>query len=73
MTKTDSELVMSWRPPLGSLMVLDDVFVAGLFVVGYDQGHTFGPVRGSAAFGEMFLHEFTYDMSMRPASPVTKV
>lgn len=69
MTKTDSELVVSRRPPLGSLTVLDDVFVAGLFVVGYDQGHTFSPVRGSAAFDEIFLHEFTHDMRYAAGFP----
>ena len=38
------------------------VFVFGLFVVGFDQGHIFSLVKGEQAFDEMFIHELTHDM-----------
>ena len=38
------------------------VFVFGLFVVGFDQGHIFSLVTGEQAFDEMFIHELTHDM-----------
>ena len=38
------------------------VFIFGLFVVGFDQGHIFSLVMGEQAFDEMFIHELTHDM-----------
>ena len=38
------------------------VFVFGLFVVGFDQGHIFSLAMGEQAFDEMFIHELTHDM-----------
>ena len=38
------------------------VFVFGLFVVGFDQGHIFSLVMGEQAFDEMFIHQLTHDM-----------
>ena len=38
------------------------VFVFGLFVVGFDQGHIFSLVMGVQGFDEMFIHELTHDM-----------
>ena len=38
------------------------VFVFGLFVVGFDQGHIFSLVMGEQAFDEMFIYELTHDM-----------
>ncbi|MBC8250112.1 MAG: CbtB-domain containing protein [Candidatus Nitrosopelagicus sp.] len=38
------------------------VFVLGLFVVGFDQGHIFSLVMGEQAFDEMLIHELTHDM-----------
>ena len=38
------------------------VFVFGLFVVGFDQGHIFSLFMGEQAFDEMFIHELTHDM-----------
>ena len=38
------------------------VYVFGLFVVGFDQGHIFSLVMGEQAFDEMFIHELTHDM-----------
>ena len=38
------------------------IFVFGLFVVGFDQGHIFSLVMGEQAFDEMYIHELTHDM-----------
>ena len=38
------------------------VFVFGLFLVGFEQGHIFSLVMGEQAFDEMFIHELTHDM-----------
>ena len=45
-----------------AITVLALVFVFGLFVVGFDQGHIFSVVMGEQAFDEMFIHELTHDM-----------
>ena len=62
MNNTKSMLVSTWRPSMGSLLVLAAIFVAGLFAVGFDQGHLFSLVQGEAAFDELFLHELTHDV-----------
>lgn len=62
MNNTKSMLVSTWRPSMGSLVVLAAIFVAGLFVVGFDQGHLFSLVQGEVAFDELFLHELTHDV-----------
>jgi len=45
-----------------AILALSIVFAAGLFVVGFDQGHIFSIVHGEQAFVDMFLHELTHDM-----------
>ena len=45
-----------------AVAVLALVFVFGLFVVGFDQGHIFSLVMGEQAFDEMFIHELTHDL-----------
>ncbi|HJM79176.1 MAG TPA: CbtB domain-containing protein [Nitrosopumilus sp.] len=45
-----------------AILALSIVFAAGLFVVGFDQGHIFSIVYGEQAFVDMFLHELTHDM-----------
>ena len=45
-----------------AVVALALVFVFGLFVVGFDQGHIFSLVMGEQAFDEMFIHELTHDM-----------
>ena len=45
-----------------AIAVLALVFVFGLFVVGFDQGHIFSLVMGEQAFNEMLIHELTHDM-----------
>jgi hypothetical protein len=38
------------------------IFVLGLFVVGFDQGHLFSVIIGEQAFEELYIHELTHDM-----------
>ena len=38
------------------------VFVFGLFVVGFDQGHIFSLIQGVDAYEELYIHELTHDM-----------
>jgi len=45
-----------------AIVVLAMIFVFGLFVVGFDQGHIFSLAQGEVAFDEMFFHELTHDM-----------
>jgi len=48
--------------PKSVLVVLVFVFILGLFVIGFDQGHVFSIVNGESAFVDQFLHELTHDM-----------
>jgi len=48
--------------PVAAIVVLAIIFVAGLFVVGFDQGHIFSLVYGEEAFQDMYIHELTHDM-----------
>ncbi len=44
------------------IITLCIVFVVGLFIVGFDQGHTFSLVYGEQAFADLYIHELTHDM-----------
>jgi len=48
--------------PKAALAILASVFVIGLFIVGFDQGHIFSVIYGESSFTEQFLHELTHDM-----------
>jgi high-affinity nickel permease len=48
--------------PVIAIVVLAIIFAAGLFVVGFDQGHIFSLVYGEEAFQDMYIHELTHDM-----------
>lgn len=48
--------------PVLGIVVLAAIFAVGLFVVGYDQGHTFSIVYGEQAFDDMYLHELHHDI-----------
>ena len=48
--------------PTVALLTLVSVFIVGLFVVGFDQGHIFSMINGESAFIDQFLHELTHDM-----------
>ncbi|ARS64483.1 putative cobalt transporter subunit (CbtB) [Candidatus Nitrosomarinus catalina] len=45
-----------------AILALAIVFAAGLFVVGFDQGHVFSIVYGEQAFADLTIHELTHDM-----------
>ena len=48
--------------PKVALATLVTVFIIGLFVIGFDQGHIFSILYGESAFADQFLHELTHDM-----------
>jgi len=48
--------------PKAALAILVTVFIIGLFIVGFDQGHIFSVIYGESSFTEQFLHELTHDM-----------
>jgi len=48
--------------PKVALAILASIFVIGLFIVGFDQGHVFSIIYGESSFTEQFLHELTHDM-----------
>jgi len=48
--------------PKVALAILVTVFIIGLFIVGFDQGHIFSLIYGESSFTEQFLHELTHDM-----------
>ena len=45
-----------------AILALAIVFAAGLFGVGFDQGHIFSIVYGEQAFIDLTIHELTHDM-----------
>lgn len=50
------------KVPMAAVVVLGLVFVVGLFMVGFDQGHIFSIVFGEQAFEDMYVHEMTHDL-----------
>ena len=48
--------------PKVALVLLLPVFIIGLFVVGFDQGHIFSTIYADTSFTDQFLHELTHDM-----------
>lgn len=48
--------------PVTAIVALSIIFVVGLFVVGFDQGHIFSLVYGEEAFQDLYIHELTHDM-----------
>ena len=56
LTKTSTSI------PFLAIITLSLVFVIGLFVIGYDQGHIFSLIQGDQAFIDQFLHEFSHDL-----------
>ena len=59
LSQTTNRLVVI---PTVALFTLVSVFIVGLFVVGFDQGHIFSMINGESAFVDQFLHELTHDM-----------
>ena len=50
------------RIPIYAIAFLAIIFVLGLFVVGFDQGHLFSVIIGEQAFEDLYIHELTHDM-----------
>lgn len=48
--------------PTIAIIVLAIIFAAGIFVVGFDQGHIFSIAFGEQAFEDLYIHELTHDM-----------
>ena len=48
--------------PTIAIIALAIIFAAGLFVVGFDQGHIFSVACGEQAFEVLYIHELTHDM-----------
>ena len=61
MSQYNTEVKQIGIPTLG-IAILAIIFGAGLFVVGFDQGHIFSIVMGETAFNEMLIHELTHDL-----------
>ena len=59
---TNQQTITRSGVPKFAIAILSTIFVIGLFVVGFDQGHIFSLVVGEAAFDQMFIHELTHDM-----------
>ncbi len=48
--------------PKLAVFVLAVIFAAGMFIVGFDQGHMLSLVYGEQAFVDLYIHELTHDM-----------
>ena len=59
---TNQQTITRSGVPKFAIAILSTIFVLGLFVVGFDQGHIFSLVVGETAFDQMFIHELTHDM-----------
>lgn len=44
------------------VVILAAIFVAGVFAMGFDQGHIFSLALGEQAFDTMYLHELSHDL-----------
>ncbi|MGD8300392.1 MAG: CbtB domain-containing protein [Nitrosopumilaceae archaeon] len=48
--------------PTIAIIALAIIFAAGLFVVGFDQGHIFSVAFGEQAYEDLYIHELTHDL-----------
>jgi len=62
MSESRSITISKSGVPLFAIILLACIFVFGLFVVGYDQGHLFSVIYGEEAFEDLYIHELTHDM-----------
>lgn len=62
MSQSKEIIISKSSIPIFAIVLLAVIFVAGLFVVGFDQGHTFSLVIGEEAFADLYIHELTHDM-----------
>ncbi len=62
MSQSKEIIISKSSIPIFAIVLLAMIFVAGLFVVGFDQGHIFSLVIGEEAFADLYIHELTHDM-----------
>jgi len=62
MSQSKGIMITQSRIPIFAIVLLAMIFVVGLFVVGYDQGHIFSVVLGEQAYEDLYIHELTHDM-----------
>lgn len=62
-TKSKSQI------PIFAIVTLAIIFVVGLSIVGYDQGHIFSAVLGEQAYEDLYIHELTHDMQHAAGFP----
>ncbi len=62
MSQSKEILISKSSVPKVAIIALAAIFVLGMFVVGFDQGHIFSVAFGEQAFDQMYIHELTHDM-----------
>ncbi len=62
LSKSKGITITESKVPIFAISILAVIFAAGLFVVGFDQGHIFSVVSGEQAFEDLYIHELTHDM-----------
>jgi cobalt transporter subunit CbtB len=62
MSQSKEIVISKSSVPKFAIIALAAIFVFGMFVVGYDQGHIFSVVFGEQAYVDMYIHELTHDM-----------
>ena len=62
MSQSKEITVSKSKVPIFAIILLAAIFVVGLFVVGFDQGHIFSVVLGEQAYEDLYIHELTHDM-----------
>lgn len=59
---TQSQIYASKGIAYRLVVILAAIFVAGVFAMGFDQGHIFSLALGEQAFDTMYLHELSHDL-----------
>lgn len=62
MSQSKEIVISKSSVPKIALFALAAIFVFGMFVVGYDQGHLLSVAFGEQAYVDMYIHELTHDM-----------
>ena len=62
MSQSKEITITESKIPIFAMAILAIIFVVGLFVVGFDQGHIFSIVLGEQAYEDLYIHELTHDM-----------
>ena len=62
MSQSKGITITESKIPIFAIALLALIFVLGVFVVGFDQGHIFSIVLGEQAYEDLYIHELTHDM-----------